>query len=115
MQADQNRDFFSGWQSGILVFAFGNRRARHQLAAGHRSARVRRPGVERPRNHYRGDGELIRHSNRRSVQSRDTAATFLVVCVVKWVGLGHDNVSCDYLEVHVRSRAGLNIHKYRTV
>ena len=35
-------------------------------------------------------GELIRHSNRQPVQSRDTAATFLVVCMVEWVGLGHN-------------------------
>jgi hypothetical protein len=31
-------------------------------------------------------GELIRHSNRQSVQSRDTAATFLEVCMARWVG-----------------------------
>ena len=36
--------------------------------------------------------ELIRHSNRQPVQSRDTAATFLVVCMVEWVGLGHNKV-----------------------
>jgi hypothetical protein len=56
-------------------------------------------------------GELIRHSNRQSVQSRDTAAIFLV-CMVEWVRLEHDNVSRDYPEVSVRSRAGLNIHEY---
>jgi hypothetical protein len=59
-------------------------------------------------------GELIRHSNWQLVQSRDTAATFLVVCVVEWVRLGYDNVSRDYLEVRVRSWAGLNMHEYRT-
>jgi hypothetical protein len=58
-------------------------------------------------------GELIRHSNRQSVQSRDTAAIFLV-CMVEWVGLEHDNVSRDYPEVSVRSRAGSNIHEYGT-
>jgi len=30
-------------------------------------------------------GELIRHSNRQSHQSRDTA-TFLEVCMARWVG-----------------------------
>ena len=30
--------------------------------------------------------ELIRHSNRQPVQSRDTAATFLEVCMARWVG-----------------------------
>jgi len=58
--------------------------------------------------------ELIRHSNQQPVQSRDTAATFLVVCMVEWVGLRHNNVSRDYPEVSVRSGAGLNIHEYGT-
>ena len=58
-------------------------------------------------------GELIRHSNQQSPQSRDTA-TFLEVCLVKWVGLGHNNVSRDYPEVSVRSGAGSNIHEYGT-
>ncbi len=58
MQADQNRNFLSGRQSGGLVLVFGHRRARDHVAAGHRDARVRSPGVERPRNHYRGDGVL---------------------------------------------------------
>jgi hypothetical protein len=44
--------------------------------------------------------ELIRHSNRQSVQSRDTAAIFLV-CMVEWVKLEHNNVSRDYPEVSV--------------
>ena len=30
-------------------------------------------------------GELIRHSNQQSLQSRDTA-TFLEVCLARWVG-----------------------------
>jgi hypothetical protein len=40
-------------------------------------------------------GELIRHSNRQSVQSRDTAAIFLV-CMVEWVGLEHNK---DFIAV----------------
>ena len=59
-------------------------------------------------------GELIRHSNRQSVQSRDTAATFLVLYGQVGWAWRYNNVSRDYLEVSVQFRAGLNIYEYGT-